>query len=104
MAEILVTEHSLPVRDACRAVGLSRTAWYRRPADSAVRDRAVIDALLACLGSDRSAYVRLAALHSLEGVIDARLPGTLTRLAMHDPDQGVQVLARRLLAQFASAG
>ena len=47
MAEILVTEHSLPVRHACRAVGLSRTAWYRRPADRAVRDGAVIEALLA---------------------------------------------------------
>jgi putative transposase len=44
---ILVTEHQLPVRHACRAVGLSRTAWYRRPADAAVRDGAVIEALLA---------------------------------------------------------
>lgn len=43
---ILVTEHRLPVRRACRAVGLSRTAWYRRPADPATRDAAVIAALL----------------------------------------------------------
>jgi putative transposase len=31
----------------CRAVGLSRTAWYRRPAESATRDGAVMTALLA---------------------------------------------------------
>ncbi len=47
MSEILVTEHQLPVRSACRAVGLSRTAWYRRPADPATRDEAVVTALLA---------------------------------------------------------
>ena len=47
MSEILVTEHELPVRTACRAVGLSRTAWYRRPADPAIRDGAVVTALLA---------------------------------------------------------
>ena len=29
--EILVGEHEFPIRRACRAVGLSRTAWYRRP-------------------------------------------------------------------------
>ena len=44
--EIKVKEHSLPVRCACHAAGLSRTAWYRRPIDPAVRDREVIDALL----------------------------------------------------------
>lgn len=47
MSEILVTEHRLPVRTACRAVGLSRTAWYRRPADPATRDAGVVTALLA---------------------------------------------------------
>ena len=47
MSEILVTEHALPVRTACRAVGLSRTAWYRRPADPAIRDAAVVTALMA---------------------------------------------------------
>ena len=44
MSETLVTEHQLPVRRACRAVGLSRTAWYRQPADTAVRDAAVTTA------------------------------------------------------------
>jgi HEAT repeat protein len=48
----------------------------------------VVDSLLACLGSDRSAYVRLAALHSLEGVVDPRLLGALTQLAEHDADRG----------------
>jgi putative transposase len=47
VSETLVTEHQLPVRRACRAVGLSRTAWYRRPADPAERDAAVMTALLA---------------------------------------------------------
>jgi putative transposase len=47
VSEILVAEHALPVRHACRAVGLSRTAWYRRPAESATRDGAVMTALLA---------------------------------------------------------
>jgi putative transposase len=47
VSEILVTEHRLPVQTACRAVGLSRTAWYRRPADRAIRDAAVVTALLA---------------------------------------------------------
>jgi putative transposase len=45
--EIMVKEHRLPVRRACHAAGLSRTAWYRRPVDPAERDREVVDALLA---------------------------------------------------------
>lgn len=47
MSEVLVTEHQLSVRHACRAVGLSRTAWYRRPAERATRDQAVREAVLA---------------------------------------------------------
>ena len=47
MSEVLVTEHQLSVRHACRAVGLSRTAWYRRPAEPATRDQAVREAVLA---------------------------------------------------------
>ena len=47
MSELLVTEHQLSVRRACRAVGLSRTAWYRRPAEPATRDRGVMEAVLA---------------------------------------------------------
>lgn len=49
VAEILVGEHNLPVRTACRAVGLSRTAWYRRPVDPLVRDGEVIKAIEAVL-------------------------------------------------------
>ena len=47
MSELLVTEHQLSVRRACRVVGLSRTAWYRRPAEPATRDRVVMEAVLA---------------------------------------------------------
>jgi putative transposase len=47
VSEVLVTEHQLSVRHACRAVGLSRTAWYRRPAEPATRDAAVREAVLA---------------------------------------------------------
>jgi len=47
VSELLVTEHQLSVRRACRAVGLSRTAWYRRPAEPATRDRVVMEAVLA---------------------------------------------------------
>jgi len=47
VSELLVTEHQLSVRRACRVVGLSRTAWYRRPAEPATRDRVVMEAVLA---------------------------------------------------------
>jgi putative transposase len=47
VSEVLVTEHQLSVRHACRAVGLSRTAWYRRPVEPATRDQAVREAVLA---------------------------------------------------------
>jgi hypothetical protein len=45
VVEVLTTEHELSVRRACRVVGLARTAWYTPPADPAVRDAAVIEAL-----------------------------------------------------------
>jgi len=47
VSALLVTEHALSVSHACRVVGLSRTAWYRRPAEPATRDGAVIEALQA---------------------------------------------------------
>jgi hypothetical protein len=65
-------------------------------------DPVALDALLHCLGSDGSAYVRLAALHSLEGVADARLWPILTQITERDPDLGVQALARRLLNRLAT--
>ena len=45
MSAILVTEHQLSVSHACRVAGLSRTAWYPRPAEPATRDGTVIEAL-----------------------------------------------------------
>jgi putative transposase len=45
--ETLTSEHHLSVRRACRVAGLARAAWYDPPPDRAVRDAAVIDALMA---------------------------------------------------------
>jgi putative transposase len=45
VGEVLVGEHQLSVRRACRAVGLSRAAWYRPPRPWTERDAAVITAL-----------------------------------------------------------
>jgi HEAT repeat protein len=47
--------------------------------------------------ADSSAYVRLSALHGLEGSTDPALPGLLAQLAAHDRDAGVRLLAQRLL-------
>ena len=40
-----MAEENLPIKRACRAVGLSRSAWYSPPRDRIKRDREVIDAL-----------------------------------------------------------
>ena len=53
--------------------------------------------------TDAEFYVRLAALHSLDGVVDPRLRPILSQLAGHDSDRGVQSLARRLLERLAGA-
>lgn len=45
MAQALVADHGLSIARACRAGGLARSAWYRPPADSMVRDAPVIDAI-----------------------------------------------------------
>jgi hypothetical protein len=50
VAEVLVKEHGLSVGRACRAVRLSRTAWYRQPRSSPERDRPVVDALNRLVG------------------------------------------------------
>lgn len=42
---LLVEEFRLSRRRACRAVGLSRAAWYRPPGEARIRDATVIDAL-----------------------------------------------------------
>jgi putative transposase len=44
-AEVLVTDHGLPISRACQVTKLSRTAWYRRPASRMERDRPVIEVL-----------------------------------------------------------
>ena len=41
----LVADHNLSVRRACAALRLSRAAYYRTPAGTALRDEPVIDAL-----------------------------------------------------------
>ena len=38
---------------SCRAVGLSRSAWYRGPSDKLERDRVVIEALQALVEKHR---------------------------------------------------
>lgn len=64
-------------------------------------DPAAVDALIDSM-TDGSAYVRLAALHSLDGVNDPRLTPLLTKIANSDSDLGVRALARRLLQRLAS--
>ena len=43
-ADFLVAEHGLPISKACAAVGISRTAFYRRP-PSTTADEPVVDTL-----------------------------------------------------------
>jgi len=45
--EYLIDVHGLSIRRACTSVGLARAAWYRAPVDWRVRDRPIIEALLA---------------------------------------------------------
>ena len=45
MVEALVHEHRLPIRQACRVVRLSRTAFYQPPVPASRRDAAVIAGL-----------------------------------------------------------
>jgi transposase InsO family protein len=45
MMALLVDQFRLSRRRACRAVGLSRAAWYRPPVEARIRDAPVIDAL-----------------------------------------------------------
>lgn len=50
----LVAEHSVSLRRACAAVGLSRAGWYRPIPDRLARDREVIEALLLITEENRS--------------------------------------------------
>jgi len=65
-------------------------------------DSAALDALFDAL-TDRSAYVRLAALHSLNGAGDPRLAASLAKTASTDSDLGVRALAQRVLQGLSSA-
>jgi putative transposase len=49
----LVAECQLSVRRSCAAVGLSRAAWYKPPADRLEKDSDVIEALLAVTDAHR---------------------------------------------------
>jgi len=41
----LVAEHELPVARSCRAVGLSRSSWYRPAPDPMARDLEIVEAM-----------------------------------------------------------
>lgn len=58
------------------------------------------EALRAAAASDGSAYVRLAALHSLDGADDPALVPLLERLIARDPDAGVRTLAQTILVKL----
>lgn len=49
---VLVEAHQLPVQRACRALRLSRAAYYRPPRAALVRDAAVIEALTAVVAAN----------------------------------------------------
>ncbi|HMJ11626.1 MAG TPA: HEAT repeat domain-containing protein [Polyangiaceae bacterium] len=63
-------------------------------------DPDVVAALTAAASADASPYVRLAALHSLEGLDDETLISLLTRIAARDSHAGVRLLANRLLQRL----
>lgn len=45
VVQFMVEQQRLPIKQACRAAGLSRAAYYRGPANGLVRDGGVIEAL-----------------------------------------------------------
>jgi HEAT repeat protein len=59
--------------------------------------RLVLLALRQAASQDASRYVRLAALHALDGADDAKLGELLSEIVERDPDAGVRLLAQRLL-------
>jgi len=63
-------------------------------------DPRAAEALRAAAG-DPSAYVRLAALHSLARSSDPALPELLARIAQNDTDAGVRLLAQQLLSNLS---
>ena len=63
-------------------------------------DPRAAEALRAAAG-DQSAYVRLAALHGLQGSADPAVPELLARIAQHDADAGVRMLAQQTLTNLS---
>ena len=63
-------------------------------------DASAVEALTAAALRDRSPFVRLAALHSLTGVLDPGLLEPLATIAARDSHPGVRVLAARVLDQL----
>jgi hypothetical protein len=58
------------------------------------------ETLRAAAANDPSPYVRLAALHSLDGADDPSLAPVLESIATHDRDAGVRALAMQVLARL----
>lgn len=63
-------------------------------------DLSTVEALTQAALGDRSPYVRLAALHSLTGVLDPGLLEPLDRISKADAHPGVRLLAGRVLARL----
>jgi HEAT repeat protein len=63
----------------------------------------VLPALRQAAAQDPSRYVRLAALHALDGADDAKLGELLSEIVERDPDAGVRLLAQRLLDRLSDA-
>jgi HEAT repeat protein len=63
-------------------------------------DRRVLEVLTSVVVTDPSAYVRLAALHSLRGARSPVVPPVLTQVAAQDRDAGVRTLAGQVLAEL----
>jgi HEAT repeat protein len=60
-------------------------------------DASTVEALILAALTDRSPFVRLAALHSLTGVLDPGLLEPLERISAGDSHPGVRLLAARVL-------
>jgi HEAT repeat protein len=59
-----------------------------------------LPALREAAAQDASRYVRLAALHALDGADDPTLAELFSEIVEHDPDAGVRLLAQKLLAKL----
>jgi len=77
--------------EALRMEAASRLAVFREAPGA-------VEALRSAATADPSPYVRLAALHSLEGANDPALAQVLEGIASRDADAGVRALARQVLA------